>query len=146
MKNVLVGFAVVFVLGCCFVTSCALDLGGWFVGRSIDTVKTKFDPGVQFDHYEWFKDAYTQLEAKKANIIQMKASIADFKKQYGDTAFKDWDRSGKDQYNLLTQQLSGLIASFNSLAAEFNAAHSKINWKFANRGPVPKEVEQLKSE
>ena len=110
---------------------------GWF-GEATQVVREEFGPRAMLEKYEWFKDASAQLDRKKADIKVYKRRLTSIKEDYKGTARKDWDRTDKEQFNLWQQEVAGTIASFNGLAAEYNAQMAKFNWKFTNKGDLPK--------
>lgn len=105
-------------------------------------VYDEFKPEVLLQKYEWFKDASAQLDAKLANLKDYEQRLQSMKDTYGDNANhrEKWSRSDMDQWNTWQSEMSGVKASYNDLAAQYNAAMAKFNYRFCNKGQLPKGI------
>jgi len=115
--------------------------GCQWMGKAVDTVAKEVDPANLLRKYEWFKDAAAQLDKKRADIDVYQARLTQMEKDYEGTPRKDWDRTDKQQMSVWQSEVAGVKASYNALAAEYNAQMAKINWRFCNRGQLPKGAE-----
>lgn len=113
----------------------------WF-GEAAKVAQEELGPREVLRKYEWFKDAAAQLEKKQADIKVFDGRIKSQDKAYEDVARKDWPRDEREQRSVWESEVAGLKASYNQLAADYNAQMSKINWRFANAGELPKGAEQ----
>lgn len=109
-----------------------------FFGEAADVAKEEFGPRAMLQKYEMFKDMSAQLDKKKADISVYKQRLTNLEESYEGESRRNWDRIDKEQMNQWNLEVAGVIASYNSLAAEYNAQMSKFNWKFANKGDLPK--------
>lgn len=82
----------------------------------------QFGARASLRKYEWFKDAYAQLEKKRADIALYDARAASCRKD--GTTFRD----EREACRQAESERLGVIASYNTLAAEYNANSSKFNW------------------
>jgi len=108
-----------------------------YVGKAATVVSNEIDPQVLQSKYEWFKDAYSQLQADKANINVTSGKIKSLPKQ-------GLDRTDREQLMIWEQELAGYKGAYNDLASQYNAEMAKWNWRFTNIGDLPKgETEPL---
>jgi len=114
---------------------------GWF-GEAAKVAQKEFGPEALLEKYEWFKDASAQLDKKLADIKVYDGRLVLLKEAYGDALRKDWAREDREQFNLWSNEVAGVKASYNGLAAEYNAQMVKFNWRFANKGMLPKGAEE----
>lgn len=127
------GFAVLVILLLLVLgagVSVAGWLGGWF-SEAGQVAREQAGPRALLRKYEWFKDAYAQLEAKRANILAYDARIAALDKR------GPLSRTAEEQRNLWLGEKAGVVASYNDLAAEYNAQMAKANYRFTNVGDLP---------
>ena len=110
----------------------------WIVNESVNVAKEEFGPRELLRKYEWFKDASAEIDKKLADIKVYESRLQSMRDDYEDVKRKDWDWIDKDQFNLWTQEVAGVKASYNSLVAEYNAQMVKFNWRFCNKGTLPK--------
>lgn len=99
---------------------------GWF-GEAATVAKQQFGPKAGLQKYEWFKSAAAQLAAKRQDIENHRASLADTEKTYGAPA--TWPRDVREDYSQRKDEVTGLITAYNGLVAEYQAASSKFNWQ-----------------
>ena len=109
---------------------------GWFSGAA-KVAQQEFGPEAMLEKYEWFKDASAALDAKVANIAVYENRFAKMQKDYGADHSK-WPRDAREQESIWQSEVAGVIASYNNLAADYNAQMAKFNWRFANKGELPK--------
>lgn len=114
---------------------------GWF-GEVAQVARQEFGPSASLKKYEWFKDAAAQLEKKQADIAVYDKRITSQDEAYKGTARKDWPRDEREQRSVWESEAAGVKASYNQLAAEYNSQMSKVNWRFANVGDLPKGTDQ----
>ena len=105
-------------------------------GEAAQVAKEEFGPREMLRKYEWFKNTAAALDAKKANISSMELASASLLRDYG--SVKDMPRDERQEYRRLNVEVVGLKQSFNRLASEYNAQMAKFNWRFAERGKLPK--------
>ena len=134
MKQLMIGVAVLLGVIILMVVGVAFR----FFGEAADVAHEEFGPRGALGKYEWFKDAAAQLDAKRADLKVYETRISTMEEDYADTKRRDWPRSDREQYNLWQQEMAGLKQSYNSLAADYNAQMAKFNWRFANKGELPK--------
>lgn len=108
---------------------------GWF-DSAVAVVQKETDPAVLQQKYEWFKDAASALDAKKADISVYESRF----KAIGGTVGacpQGVDRVTREQCLVWVQEVSGIIASYNETASQYNSEMSKWNWRFTNVGQLP---------
>lgn len=116
---------------------CGCD---WF-RESKQVAQEELGPRELLRKYEWFKDASSQLDKKKADIKVYQKRITTMSDGYTDLPRNKWPREDREQYNLWQSEVAGIKASYNTLAANYNAQMSKMNWRFTNVGELPKGAE-----
>jgi hypothetical protein len=116
------------------------SLLGWF-NEGAKVAQEEFGPRAMLQKYEWFKDAAAQLEKKQADIAVYDSRLTGMKEAYTGVVKSAWPRDEREQFNIWVSELAGVKASYNSLAAEYNAQMAKFNWRFANKGDLPKGAE-----
>lgn len=129
------------VFGAILIFSVAISVVGYGLGwfsEAAQVAQEEFGPRAALQKYEWFKDAASQLDKKRADIKVYQSRIKGIKEDYADITRRDWPRSDREQFNLWRTEVTGVIASYNGLAAEYNSQMVKFNWRFANRGELPK--------
>lgn len=114
--------------------------------ETVQVAREELGPRALLAKYGWFKDAAAQLARKDADLRIVEAQIAAANAGMGGKPVYEWPRDAREQLSVWAQQLAGMKSSRNDLAAEFNAAHSKINWAFADVGKVPHGCEALPRE
>lgn len=110
---------------------------GWF-GEAARVAQEEFGPRAMLEKYEWFKDAAAQLEKKQADITVYDGRMTAMNETYKNLAREKWPREDREQWNVWSSEVAGVKASYNMLAAEYNAQMAKFNWRFANKGDLPK--------
>lgn len=113
----------------------------YFISGAAETgkvVRDEFGPKAMLKKYEWFKNTSASLDEKIATVKVYETRTKGMVDMYEDTPRKDWDRVDKEQYNLYQSEVAGVKASYNALASEYNAQMTKFNWKFTNKGDLPK--------
>lgn len=113
---------------------------GWF-SEAAKVTQEQFGPSAALKKYEWFKDAAAQLEKKQADILIYENRQKAMDSTYKGLSRQKWPREDREQYNVWASEVAGVKASYNSLAADYNAQMAKFNWRFANRGDLPKGAE-----
>lgn len=113
---------------------------GWF-SEAAKVAQDEFGPKAMLTKYEWFKDASAQLDKKIADISVYDARLKSQDAAYKGVARKDWPRDEREQRSVWESEVAGVRASYNSLAADYNSQMAKFNWRFANRGDLPKGAE-----
>jgi hypothetical protein len=108
---------------------------GWF-GEAADVAKKEFGPAAAVQKYEWFKDAASQLDRKKADLSMFDARVDSLKKNGG----------SPDSIAQAEAERIGVASSYNDLAARYNSSMAKANWRWANAGDVPAGSEPLPRE
>lgn len=117
-----------------------LGIVGWLLGwftEAAQVAQEEFGPRAMLKKYEWFKDASATLDKKAADIKVYETRMKNLEEQYKGVARSNWPRDERETFNQWSTELAGIKASYNQLAASYNAAHSKINWTFADVGSVP---------
>lgn len=130
---IVLGLLALFVLPFCILLMRGCAFAGNWANKAMTVAVEQVDPAVLLKKYEWFKDAASQLDKKKADIEVYKTRLA----QYKGIDRKDMDRSDKEQMSIWQSEVAGIIASYNGLAAEYNSAMAKINYRFCNVGQLP---------
>jgi len=115
-------------------------VAGWFT-EAAQVAKEEFGPRASLEKYEWFKDAASTLDKKRADIEVYQSRMKMLESAYPDMGRGKWPREDREQFNVWSSELAGIRASYNSLAAEYNAAMAKFNWAFANAGDLPRGAE-----
>lgn len=118
-----------------FTGGCSV-LNAW-VTESAGVARQEFGPSTALKKYEWFKDASSQLDKKRADIAVHEASIKNLERDYAGKPRSQWASDDRAQRNQLEAEASGIKASFNQLAAEYNSGMAKFNYSFANQGKLP---------
>ena len=108
--------------------------GCWYAERTVQVIQQETDPVVLQQKYEWFKNALAQLDKKRADIQIYEGKI----KAFESITDGNMDRTDKENFMIWQQEMLGVKASYNGLAAEYNAQMAKWNWRFTNRGDLPK--------
>lgn len=108
---------------------------GWF-GEAAQVAKEQFGPAAAVTKYEWFKDAASQLDRKKADLTMYDARLSSLKQNGG----------SPDSIAQAEAERLGVASSYNDLAARYNATMAKANWRWANAGDVPAGSEPLPRE
>lgn len=138
MKTKYIIFIILGIIGLMFLGVC-----GRYCNDASETVFKETKASTVLVRYEWFKDAYNQLQAKKADIEVQKATIAAMDKKYVGVKPNDWSTADVNNYNTAVQALAGIKMSYNSLAAEYNSNMSKVNYVFCKptegREALPQE-------
>ena len=101
-----------------------------YANNASDTLFNETKASTVVMRYEWFKEAYEVINAKKADIEVQKAVIETMDKRYAGISPQEWLRSDADAYNLAVQTLAGIKMSYNTLVAEYNANMKKTNYAF----------------
>ncbi len=112
----------------------------WF-REAKEVAQEELGPKELLRKYEWFKDASSQLDKKRADIKVYQTRITTMDKDYEDLSRKEWPREDREQYNLWQSEVAGIKASYNTLAADYNAQMAKFNWRFTNVGQLPEGAE-----
>ena len=139
------------VLGLCLLVlvavpvMCAVGELGWWATEAVGVARDEFGPRAAVRKYEWFKDAWTQLQAREANIKERRAQLASLEAAYAGTPRAQWDRVDKQTWAQISAEISGMVAAYNDLAAEYNASKSKATFGFAEMG-LPEQVVPMKAE
>lgn len=107
-----------------------------YFGEAADVAQEEFGPRALLRKYEWFKDAYAQLSAKRVNADRLNDSILDITTTYGADVTK-WPRDVRQERAAAKSEFNGIKLSYNRLAAEYNAQMSKMNYRFTNAGMLP---------
>ena len=109
------------------------------IGNDVSSVaKQEFNSKTLLTKYEWFKDAMSQLDKKRTNIVVFQNKINDMKQMYVGVPRIKWAENDRQSYSIWQAELAGIISSYNNLAAEYNSQMSKFNWRFCNAGSLPK--------
>lgn len=103
--------------------------------ETASVAQQEFGATAMVHKYEWFKDAASQLDRKKADLTMFDARINSLKKS-----------GTPDSVAQAEAERIGVASSYNDLAARYNSAMAKINWRFANVGNVPAGSEPLPRE
>jgi len=140
--SMIVLLVICLIVGGSITTFVLLRTFGW-LQRAEQTVSEEVDPAELLRKYEWFKDVAAQLDKKRADISVFETKMKDLETSYNDIPRTDWDRTDKETYNQWSQELAGVKASYNGLAAEYNAQMAKINWRFCNKGSLPKGATEI---
>lgn len=109
----------------------------WF-GEAEEVAYDEFGPAAMLKKYGWFKNASAELDKKLADIKVYEGRMTEMNETYKGLPRQKWPREDREQYNVWSSELAGVKASYNSLAAEYNAQMVKFNWRFANKGDLPK--------
>lgn len=128
------------ILGAMLVLGLIFGAYGMICGtakEAAQVAKEEFGPRALLKKYEWFKDSAAQCEKKLADVKVYAGKIKGMEEDYKDVPRKDWDRVDKQTLSQWRSELDGVKASYNDLSARYNAAHSKINWRFADIGQLP---------
>lgn len=107
-----------------------------WVGNAATTVREQFSPSTMLARYEWFKDAYSRLNAFDANLSVYSASRKSLLETYGADATK-WPKDVRQEIAQQRREIDGIVAARNNLAADYNASMAKFNWRFTNAGDLP---------
>lgn len=122
---------VVFVAGA---TAIGMVVSG--IRGSAAVIKQELNPQELNEKYEWFKDAYASLDAKKANIDVFDNSVTENKELYGEDA-NEWPMLVRADYLLNRNEVKAMKASYNRLAGSYNAEMAKWHTSFVNVGRLP---------
>lgn len=126
------------MFACVAIMGLSMGVGCRWFSEAEDVAYDEFGPRQMLRKYEWFKDAAAQLEKKLADIAVYEKRMKEMKETYKDLPRHKWPREDREQYNVWSSELAGVKASYNGLAAEYNAQMAKFNWRFANKGTLPK--------
>lgn len=96
----------------------------------------ELSPVALNDKYEWFKNVYASMDAKKASIDVFDDEAQSLVELYGDNA-SEWPRDVRQDATQSRTEVRGMKASYNRLAAEYNAEMSKWHTRFVNMGRLP---------
>lgn len=99
-------------------------------------IRTELGPQALNQKYEWFKNTYAALDAKKASIAVFDNDMDSIKDLYGDNA-SNWPRDVRSDAMLSRNEVKAMRASYNRLAAEYNSEMAKWHTEFVNVGKLP---------
>lgn len=105
-------------------------------GEAATVAQQQFGPAAAVQKYEWFKDAASQLDRKKADIKMFDARVGSVRKNGG----------SPDAIAQAETERLGVASSYNDLAARYNSSMVKANWRWANAGDVPNGGDPLPRE
>lgn len=109
-----------------------------FAEKAVAEVERQIDPHELQRRYEWFKDAAAALDQKRATITVYESRFEELKRDYGSKPRSEWARDDREQWSIWQSEAAGIKASYNDLAASYNAQMAKWNWRFTNRGMLPR--------
>ena len=112
----------------------------WF-REAKEVAQDELGPKELLRKYEWFKNASSQLDKKRADNKVYQTRVTAMDRSYADLPRNEWPREDREQYNLWQSEVAGIKASYNTLAADYNAQMAKINWRFTNVGQLPEGAE-----
>jgi len=145
----------------------AMDQAAFVVEDTVAVAKQELSPSALNEKYEWFKNTYAQLDARRATVNAKAQQIGQMYTDYGwevlydrddggyilsttmnrkwtdgdeemvGEPFKDWNRSDRQAISTYRQELMGLKASANTMCAQYNAEMSKFHTAFTNAGNLP---------
>lgn len=104
-------------------------------GEAATVAQQQFGPAAAVQKYEWFKDAASQLDRKKADLSMFDARVESLKKNHG----------SPDSIAQAESERIGVASSYNDLAARYNSSMAKANWRWA-KGDDPQGGEALPRE
>ena len=143
--------ALVVLALCCLLAAvavpatCVVGGLGWWAGEAAGVARDEFGPRAAVRKYEWFKDAWAQLQAREANIRERKTQLAALEDSYAGASRGQWAREDRQTWAQISAEVSGMVAAYNALAAEYNANRSKATFSFAERG-LPEQVVPMKAD
>lgn len=117
----------------------AIGYGCSWINEAQQVGQEQFGPRSALKKYEWFKDAFAQLEKKRADIKVYENRLNSALKRV-----EKGDRTDRERLSIIETELAGVIASYNSLAAEYNAASEKFNWSLFAGDNLPRSVVEYK--
>lgn len=101
-----------------------------------DVVHEELGPRAMLRKYEWFKDAYANLQAQEISLNAYRAQEQAVIDDYGEDRTK-WPRDVRDERRMARAERTGMVAAYNGLAADYNSNMSKAHWDFTNIGQLP---------
>lgn len=133
------------VAGFALIVACIWGIGTCFgvFGEAAAVAREEVGPRALLVKYEWFKDARSALDAKRANIKVYETRFTRLQTDYAGLPRSKWPEDERQQANLWSSELAGIVASYNRLASDYNANMAKVNWAFTNAGSLPQGATEV---
>lgn len=77
------------------------------------------------NNYEWFKDTYQDIQQADVQIANNQTQLDNFMKSAGDRT--KWTFEDKQQYNRLTNQVTGIANYKADLVGQYNSRAEQLN-------------------
>lgn len=114
-----------------------IGFGGRVISDAATAVYEEVNPRELNRKYEWFKNAYAQLDSFRGQASVKQNQIDGLVEMYDGVPRNEWNRADIQAHRQYTQELAGIKGSFNNLAAEYNAEMAKWHTAFVNAGKLP---------
>lgn len=121
--------------------SCIVGALSWGIGllsQPGKIIEKTMDADNVIYNYEWFKEAYNEIEATDLKIQNASSAVALFKDEAGSRT--DWTFEDKNEYSRLNTIFMGLQNYRISLAAKYNARSKMVNRKIFKGRDCPFEI------
>ena len=95
------------------------------VQLNADLIDKTYDAEYCLANYEWFKDTYNDIQQSDVQIKNKQDQVDAFTKNAGDRA--TWTFEDKQQYNSLTNEVTGLKNYRADLVGQYNSKTEQLN-------------------
>lgn len=109
------------------------------ISQPLHIIEKTLDADNVIYNYEWFHQAYQDIQATDKKIGNLEMTIMQFKTDMGTRT--NWDFSDKEEYARLNSVLMGLKNYRQDLVAKYNARSRMVNRKIFKGKMAPEEVE-----
>lgn len=106
--------------------------GGKIIEKTVDADNVIYN-------YEWFHQAYEDIQATDIKIQNTEAQVVQFKSEAGNRA--NWDFSDKEEYSRINSVLLGLQNYRQDVVAKYNARSKMVNRKIFKGKTAPEEIQ-----
>lgn len=125
MKSFLIALGVLALFGLTFVFCETCHVGGTVVDSANGVIDKTLDPNAVIYNYEYFKEAYQDIQAMNVKIAVAERDIKSFDAQFKDR--HDMDRDDKQESDRLHAILMGLQQERQTEIATYNARAQMAN-------------------
>lgn len=105
-----------------------------------DIADSTYDAENAIQEYEWFRQQYYDIEAKRQQINNTKQEESQFHETYGDDP-ENWSRSAEKRHNRIHTRLTSQRNLHDQYIADYNARSEMANRVLFKCG-LPYEMEQ----
>ena len=125
----------------CLIIAIIVSVIGWGIrvaSQPGSMIEKTLNADNVINNYEWFHQAYEDIQATDIKISNAQATVDQFKKDAGERL--GWDFSDKDEYGRLNSVLLGLKNYRQDIVAKYNARSKMVNRKIFKGKTAPTEI------